>query len=142
MCILLATDILIICKLLSYVFPITAQQPQLVLELSANNVTVGGQLNVSCTATISAQSRTLYINGQEAVPLISPQSRLTTLTTPGALTTIWIIDSVQRGDAGEYYCFAGGDQGSNTDSPPQNVTVYCEFQVCCSVCAVCRNANS
>ena len=45
------------------------------------------------------------------------------------MTTTWTIDPVQREDAGEYYCFAGGDQATHLDSPPQNVTVYCEFQV-------------
>ena len=129
-------------RLLSYVFPITAQRPQLVLELSANNVTAGEQLNASCTATTTTASRALYIDGLTNVERITPRDRVTTLGGSGELTTTWIIDPVQRGDAGEYYCFAGGDQSSHSDSPAQIVTVYCEFQVCCSVFTVYRNANS
>ena len=106
----------------------TAQSPQLVLELSANNVTAGEQLNASCSATTSAQSRVLYINDEPVSGRISLGDRLTVISVPADATTTWIINPVQREDAGEYYCFAGGNQGSHDDSPRQNVTVYCEFK--------------
>ena len=98
-----------------------AQRPELVLELSATNVTVGDQLNVSCSGQSITASRTVYIDGQSIVERISADrwSFFVNQT-----TTTWIIDPVQPEDAGEYFCFAGGDQGTHTDSLPQNVTVY------------------
>ena len=96
------------------------------LELSASNVTAGEQLSASCTAETVVASRVIYINGQNIVDRISAD-RLSSISDGN--TTTWTIDPVQREDAGEYYCFAGGDQAIHLDSPPQNVTVYCEFQV-------------
>ena len=100
----------------------------LVLELSANSVTAGEQLIASCTATTPTASRVLYIDGESVEQRISAD-RLDTATSDDDNTTTWTIDPVQRGDAGEYYCFAGGDQSSHLDSLPQNVTVFCEFLV-------------
>ena len=102
------------------------------------NVTAGEQLNASCTATSTTGSRVLYINNEPIFDRISPD-RLSVIPSSDEMTTTWIIDSVQRGDAGEYYCFAGGDQATHADSLAQNVTVYCEFQVCCSAWCVHRN---
>ena len=98
-----------------------AQRQMLVLELSATNVTAGDQLIVNCTAQVTAQSRVLYINGQPASERIADDRLSTTAT---GTTTTYTIDPVEPEDAGEYYCFAGGDQGAQSDSPTQNVTVY------------------
>ena len=108
------------------------------LELSANNVTASEQLNASCTATTTTASRVLYIDDEPISDHISPD-RLSTISSSDEMTTTWIIDPVQRGDAGEYYCFAGGDQSSHLDSPAQNVTIYSEFQVCCSAWCIYGN---
>ena len=98
-----------------------AQKPELVLELSATNVTVGDQLNASCTGQTMTTSRVLYINGESIRQRISVD-RWSALSS--GTTTTWFIDPIQPGDAGEYHCFAGGEQGSHVDSPPQNLTVY------------------
>ena len=103
----------------------TAQTPVLVLELSATTVTEGEQLTASCAATTMTGSRILYIDGKPVTVRIS-DDRVDS-TSPDDNTTTWTIDPVQRGDAGEYYCFAGGDQGTHLDSLAQNVTVHCEF---------------
>ena len=103
------------------------------LKLSATTVTAGEQLNASCTATTAAAARVLYIDSENVLERISG-ARLSTSTSTDGLTTTWTIDPVQQGDAGEYYCFAGGDQGTHDDSLPQNVTVDCEFQVCNATC--------
>ena len=93
----------------------------LVLELSATNVTVGDQLNASCTGQAITASRTLYINGESVVRRIGADRRS---SVSFEATTTWIIDPVQPEDAGEYFCVAGGDNGTHLDSPPQNVTVH------------------
>ena len=99
------------------------------LNLSATTVTAGEQLNASCTATTTTASRVIRIDNVNIDERVG-EKRLDTVTSADGMTTTWIIDPVQREDAGEYYCFAGGDQASHDESPPQNVTVYCEFQVC------------
>ena len=106
------------------------------LELSETTVTAGEQLNASCIATTTTGSRVLYIDAGPVSDRISAD-RLDTTPSADVNTTTWTIDPVQRGDGGEYYCFAGGDQATHLDSPPQNVTVSCEFQVCSAT--RCRN---
>ena len=94
-------------------------QPQK-LKLSANVVTAGEELNVSCTASQSTTGRTLYIDGQPFNNRISAE-RLSVKST-GAITT-WTINPVVPEDAGEYYC-AVGSKSTDLDSLPQNVTVH------------------
>ena len=97
------------------------QRPVLVLELSATNITVGEQLTAICTAQTITAIRVLYISGESVVQRISAD-RLS--SNSSRMTTTWIIDPVRSEDEGEYYCFAGGDQGTHLDSPKLNVTVY------------------
>ena len=97
------------------------------LELSANNVTAGDQLNASCTTITSTVARSLYVDGQPIEQRISG-SRLIT-SQEGSMMTTWIIYPVQRGDGGEYVCFVSDQIQTDSRSPPQNVIVYCEFQV-------------
>ena len=95
--------------------------PMLVLELSTTTVTAGERLTASCTAQNITASRVLYAEGESVVQRIGAD-RLSIILSGN--TTTWIIDPVQREDAGRYRCFAGGDQGTHLDSLPQNVTVH------------------
>ena len=98
-----------------------AQRPELVLELSATNVTAGDQLTASCTAQFITAARLLHIDGQSISERVSADRYSSTAL---GTTTTWIIDPVQPEDAGEYSCFAGGDQSSHSDSPTQTVNVF------------------
>ena len=116
----------VVYKLLSHVYPIaTAQKPPLILSLSANNVTAGEQLIANCTASTNTANRVLYINDQAVDQRISPDR---VSSTSIGVNTTWTINPVQPDDAGEYYCFAGTHSETDSDSLPQTVTVYCEFQ--------------
>ena len=110
----------------------TAQFPPLVLKLSANNVNDGQKLTASCTASDSAVSRVLHIDEQAVTERI-PGSRLD--SNSDGRTTTWTINPVRPQDAGEYSCVvAPSTLAINSDSAPQNVTVFCEFQVCMHAC--------
>ena len=99
-------------------------KPPLTLSLSANNVTAGEQLIANCTASTNTANRVLYINDQPIDQRIADRFDSISI----GMTTTWTIDPVQQEDAGEYYCFAGTQSETNSDSLPQTVTVYCEFQ--------------
>ena len=90
-------------------------------------MTSGGQLNVSCTASSPTVGRTLSIDGESVTARISDE-RLST-TSNGAKST-WTIDPVLPEDAGEFICSPGSQCVADFDSPPQTLTVFCEFEVC------------
>ena len=102
-----------------------AELPPLVLELSANNVTAGEQLTASCTASVPLGNRVLHIDGQSIITRI--ENSRESSNSDGSTTT-WTINPVQPGDAGEYSCIAGDQSTTDSDSSPQNVTVFCEFR--------------
>lgn len=102
---------------------ITGQGAQLQLILSATEVSVGDQLNITCVASNPTVPVGLVLNG---ATFATSGGRFTFITS-GEVTT-WAFNSVRPEDEGEYACITH-TESSDKHSEPQYVVVNCEFQL-------------